>query len=133
MNPVFADTFYWLALLSPTDQAHHRAVQFTTIFRGHLITTAWIITEIADALSTERARSRFVQFFDRLRARDDVTILPPSEELFEAGVELYRRRLDKEWSLTDCISFAAMEQKSITAALTGDRHFEQAGFAAMLK
>ena len=49
------------------------------------------------------------------------------------GIDLYARHPDKEWSLTDCISFAAMEQRGLFEALTGDRHFEQAGFRAMLR
>jgi predicted nucleic acid-binding protein len=50
-----------------------------------------------------------------------------------AGVDLYRRRPDKAWSLTDCISFVVMQREGITEALTGDQHFEQAGFVALLK
>jgi hypothetical protein len=53
--------------------------------------------------------------------------------LFEAGTDLYSRRSDKEWSLTDCISFVVMQEQGIGEALTGDRHFEQAGFRALLK
>jgi predicted nucleic acid-binding protein len=44
---------------------------------------------------------------------------------------LYRQRADKHWSLTDCISFVVMEQEGLREALTGDRHFAQAGFAAV--
>jgi predicted nucleic acid-binding protein len=46
--------------------------------------------------------------------------------------DLYRNRADKNWSLTDCISFVVMKRKGITEALTGDHHFEQAGFKALL-
>ena len=35
--------------------------------------------------------------------------------------------------LTDCISFVVMQERGIAEALTGDHHFEQAGFAALLK
>jgi uncharacterized protein len=59
--------------------------------------------------------------------------VPPGQELFDQGVELYAARTDKQWSLTDCISFVVMRQYRVTEALTGDRHFEQAGFTAMLK
>lgn len=38
-----------------------------------------------------------------------------------------------EWSLTDCISFVVMEDAGVQQALTGDQHFEQAGFTALLK
>jgi len=53
--------------------------------------------------------------------------------LFERGVGLFRQRPDKEWSLTDCISFVVMRDASLTEALTGDHHFEQAGFSALLR
>ena len=52
---------------------------------------------------------------------------------FDEGVRLYVARPDKDWSLTDCISFVVMRERGITEALTGDRHFEQAGFVALLK
>jgi len=49
------------------------------------------------------------------------------------GLELYARRPDKSWSLTDCISFVVMTDRGLTEALTGDHHFEQAGFRALLR
>jgi len=67
-----------------------------------------------------------------LRASPDVRIIGPSEELFSRGLELYRQRPDKEWSLTDCISFVVMRDEQLSEALTGDRHFEQAGFKSLL-
>lgn len=48
-------------------------------------------------------------------------------------MQLYKRRLDKEWSLVDCVNFVVMTRRSITEALTTDHHFEQAGFFRMLK
>jgi hypothetical protein len=53
--------------------------------------------------------------------------------LFDARVALYGERMDKDWPLTDCISFVVMQREGITDALTGDRHFEQAGFVPLLK
>ncbi len=58
--------------------------------------------------------------------------MPVSESLLRRGIELYRDRPDKHWSLTDCISFVAMRDHGVTVALTADRHFVQAGFAALL-
>jgi hypothetical protein len=68
-----------------------------------------------------------------LRADPDVELIPPDPALFELGIDLYSRRPDKAWSLTDCISFVVMTQRQITDALTGDHHFEQAGFRALLR
>lgn len=62
-----------------------------------------------------------------------VTVIPADRSWFERGVDLYRRRPDKEWSLTDCISFVVMEEEEIREALTADAHFEQAGFVALLR
>lgn len=44
----------------------------------------------------------------------------------------YRDRPDKDWSLTDCLSFEVMSERGVTTALTADRHFTQAGFQAIL-
>ena len=68
-----------------------------------------------------------------LRSSDKVEILTADERLWNEGLQLFADRPDKEWSLTDCISFVAMERESLTEALTGDRHFEQAGFTGLLK
>jgi len=59
-------------------------------------------------------------------------VVRATTELIERGKELYRRRPDKEWPLTDCISFVVMQDEGLTEALTGDHHFEQAGFKALL-
>ena len=62
-----------------------------------------------------------------------IRIIPADEELFQAGFDYFEARPDKGWSLTDCISFVVMEREQLTEALTGDHHFEQAGFTALLK
>jgi predicted nucleic acid-binding protein len=64
---------------------------------------------------------------------DQVKIVPASHELFRHGLTLYFQRPDKKWFLTDCISFAVMAENGLKDALTGDRHFEQAGFTALLR
>ena len=56
-----------------------------------------------------------------------------SADLFDAGMTLHRDRPDKQWSLTDCISFIVMEHRQLDRALTPDHHFEQAGFKALLR
>ena len=47
-------------------------------------------------------------------------------------MRLFSARRDPEWSLTDCISFAAMRAWDLTEALTADHHFGQAGFKVLL-
>ena len=96
------------------------------------MTTAWVLAEVADALAAPDSRSLFLALYDRLRGNPNVTIVPPTLELFEQGIDFYARRPDKAWSLTDCISFLVMRRYGLTDALTGDHHFEQAGFRAIL-
>ncbi len=62
-----------------------------------------------------------------------IEIVPADTRFFLRGVDFFGQRRDKEWSLTDCLSFVVMRDKGIAPALTGDRHFEQAGFTALLK
>lgn len=132
MTPVFADSFYFLALLNERDDAHERAVNFATEAKRDYFTTVWVLTEVADACSHPSKRSHFVDLITLLEAASDATIIK-DDDLFQRGVELYGLRADKYWSLTDCISFVVMDDHDIVDALTGDRHFEQAGFNALLK
>lgn len=132
-NRVFADTYYYLALIIPRAEKHQQAVAFAEQFTGQLVTTAWVMAEVANALGETRHRATFPRLLDGLRHNPQSVVVPPDAALFDQGVELYRQRPDKGWSLTDCISFLVMKQEGITEALTGDHHFEQAGFAALLK
>jgi uncharacterized protein len=134
MRIVFADTFYFLALVNPSDKGHGKAVAFTTTFTGRMVATGWVLTELADALaSTPQGRAEFLSTRDDLRADPDAEIIPCDDALMGEGIRLYAQRPDKSWSLTDCISFVVMQREGLTEALTGDHHFEQAGFVALLK
>ena len=133
MNAVFADTYYYLAILSESDAAHGRAVQLARDLAGKTVTTAWVLTEVADALAAPPLRFLFLALYERLRNNPNVTIVSPNAAVFEQGIDLYARRPDKDWSLTDCISFVVMQEHGLADALTGDHHFEQAGFHVLLK
>ena len=132
MTPCFADAYYFFALLNAGDEAHAQAVAFNATQRQPLVTTAWILTEVADGLAATPSRALFGALRRRLKDDRRVTIIPPDTELFERGVALYEHRADKQWSLTDCISFVVMQDRGITEALTADRHFEQAGYTLLL-
>jgi predicted nucleic acid-binding protein len=133
MTAVFADTSFYLALLSASDVHHEEAASFSVEFRQHLVVTEFVLLELANALSDSRTRQVFARLLPHLRSDPDVSIVPVSAELFEAGCDLYGRRPDKSWSLTDCISFVVMEQQGLTDALSTDHPFEQAGFNVLLK
>jgi predicted nucleic acid-binding protein len=133
MRRVFADAFYFFALLSDKDERHGAAVEFTKTFSGRLVTTEWVMTELADGLASSKRRGMFLQTRQRLLSSPNYHVVPLQSALFEEGITLFDSRADKEWSLTDCISFIVMQREGITEALTGDHHFEQAGFTALFK
>jgi predicted nucleic acid-binding protein len=58
--------------------------------------------------------------------------MPLDSGLLQRGLHLFAGRPDKNWSLTDCISFVVMQDEGLIEALTADAHFEQAGFKALL-
>jgi predicted nucleic acid-binding protein len=133
MKPVFADTFFYLARVNRADPAHQRAQRWISQHRVLQVTTAWVITELGDALRKPEWRGSFTQLNINLQLAANVTIIPPSVELLEKGIAFFNRHADKEWPLTDCISFVVMQDLGLTDALTADHHFEQAGFKALLK
>jgi predicted nucleic acid-binding protein len=133
MRRVFADTHYYLALVNSDDDRHMSAVEFSESFDGAFVTTNWVLTELADALSEPPNRSLFLEMIEDLRVDPAVEVVPFSEELFRQGIDLYRERPDKSWSLTDCVSFVVMQKQGVPEALTRDHHFEQAGFIVLLK
>ena len=132
MRRVFADTFYFLALLNKRDEAHSKAIALSSQIEK-LVTSEWVFTELADGLASSRHRKMFVETRNELLSDADAQVIPFENQLYEDGIALFHNRADKEWSLTDCISFVLMKRESIVDALTGDHHFEQAGFAALLK
>jgi predicted nucleic acid-binding protein len=77
-------------------------------------------------------RALFAKLLELIDADDRIQVVSASNSHFQRGVELYLRRHDKSWSLTDCIRFVIMERRRIKEALTGDHHFAQAGFTPLL-
>jgi len=130
---VFADTFYFLALTSAKDPAHSEAVDYTRNSSAQLVTTGWVILELADAMAQPNRRRQFQDLYRSLQEDPLCRIIPVNEATFEEGLKRFFERPDKGWSLTDCLSFVVMESEGIQEALTGDRHFAQAGFVTLLE
>jgi uncharacterized protein len=133
MNEVFADTFYFLALLNPADRFHAEAVRLTQALRFPYVTTTAVLIELADALCRPDARLVAHRFLARLATDPNVQVVDTSSAWYSRGLALFGQRTDKSWSLTDCISFQVMHERGITNALTGDHHFEQAGFRTLFE
>lgn len=133
MTTRFVDSHYLLALLNSRDQDHAAAVKWSRGRETRLVTTVWILVEVADALSRTSSRLGAAKFLRSFQDEPFVEVVAPTLQQFDEALHFYEQRPDKEWSLTDCISFQLMTQRGIVEALTADRHFEQAGFRALLR
>jgi predicted nucleic acid-binding protein len=133
---VFLDAAYAIALSSPSDQYHDRAMEMRVrmkIEKTRLVTTQGVVLEIGNALSKQRYRDAAIRLVSSLFTDPNVEVVLLSPELFIRAFQLYTDRTDKEWGLTDCVSFVVMADRAILEALTADEHFQQAGFLSMLQ
>jgi len=133
MRQAFLDTSYVLALVLRDDEHHETAIQFQQQYRGELVTTDYVLLEVHDSLCQESLRPLALSVTDRLLGDASVTIIRGSDSLFDRGRNLFRSRPDKDWSLTDCISFVIMQDHELREALAFDDHFRQAGFNTLTK
>jgi predicted nucleic acid-binding protein len=132
MTTVFADTAFYVAVLNPRDDLAEAAEAYTRTAAVKVVTTEFVLIEVANFFSRPASRAAYVRLVSGLRADPDTTIRPASPDLFERALQLFAARPDKDWSLTDRASFVVMTDLNLTDALTADRHFEQAGFRALL-
>ena len=128
---MFAGTFFFLALLDRRDRDHERVAAFAAEYRGLVLTTRWVLAETANALSASPVRERAAALLQTIEQQPNFRVAGETDRIYERGVAIYAGRSDKAWSLTDCTSFAVMEENGLHEALTGDRHFAQAGFVAL--
>jgi predicted nucleic acid-binding protein len=134
-STVFLDTGFAIALLSPRDQYHAAALRLAAEIQRQgtkVITSDAVLLEIGAALAKLTYRLAAIKLIDGLRFDSKVEVIPLDNKLFDAGYQLFRKRPDKEWSLTDCISFIIMQEQHISQALAADEHFRQAGLIPLL-
>ena len=133
MRRVFADTLYWLAIFLPGD-AWADAARSSDVSQALLITTEEVLTEFLTAVSAhgDRTRRLACRLVREILNDSEIEVISQSHESFLAGLALYERRPDKQYSLVDCISMNVTRQKDIQEILTNDRHFSQEGFVRLL-
>jgi len=131
---VYADTSYWIALISERDDLH-RARDIAEQFSDTLIVTSdMVLVEVLNGFSTPaHVRRSATNSVTEICADEEVCVVPQTRELFDQAHSFYRQRMDKVWSLTNRASFVIMRDRSLTKALTHDTHFEQNGYEALLR
>lgn len=135
MAEIFLDASYAIALASRSDQHHARAVELAKRIEAGkipLVTTRAVVLEIGNVLAKQRYRRTAVTLLESIEDDKRIDVVPLTEGLVSQAFELYKQRTDKEWGLTDCISFILMRERGLQEALTADGHFRQAGFRALL-
>lgn len=135
MRTIFADTSYWVAMTNRRDPWHTAARRVAArIGRARLVTTDTVFIETMGMFceSGPAMRKDVVNSIRALLSKADVTVVKQDHALFLQGVDLYEKRPDKGYSLTDCISILVMRERRITDVLTTDHHFTQEGFAVLI-
>ncbi len=135
MNEIFVDTLHFAAVLNPKDQWHELASAIEAeIGDATLVTTETVLHEFLNFFADfpPRMKKRVVGFVNSLFETRTVEIIPHTQKIFFDGLQFYESRLDKGYSLTDCISMNAMRTRGITEVLSHDNHFTQEGFTVLL-
>lgn len=136
MRTVFVDTGYWVAILNSDDGLHQTAVRVTAALSSlQIVTSEMVFAEVLNSFSKQGPflRQNAVTLIQKSIRKSNVEIISQTSDLFYEALNLYQQRPDQAWSHTDCASFCIMRRKNIFEALTHDRHFEQAGFIALLR
>lgn len=130
---IFADAGYFVAMLRTRDELRARALRWSATVSERLLLTDYVLVETANLLSNHRDRPKVTAWINQLAEDATFEVIPASQTLLDAGIAFHADREDKEWSLTDCISFLVMRERGLFAALAYDEHFVQAGFDALLR
>jgi predicted nucleic acid-binding protein len=128
------DTVFVQAFLDRKDQLHAIAKAKSGLLHSakEVVVTEAILVEIGNALS-DKNRLGAVAFIDTCYQTPNIRVVSVDSRRLQEALALYRSRPDKRWGLTDCISFVVMREFGLTAALTADEHFVQAGFRALMR
>ncbi len=137
MPEVFVDSHFWIASLFPRDQWHELALAARGSLASDtiLVTTKEVLTEFLASASRSgsTARQAAVNTVRAVLGNETIIVIPQSQELFDKGLDLYEQRLDKRYSLADCISMVVMRERGIQEVLTNDRDFASEGFVTLIR
>lgn len=125
---IFLDTWYIVALLTPRDSSHARAKRlFARVRSAAVVITDAVLLEVCNWFARSD-RAGAAEFVRNCYVDSRFEVVPIDRALLGIALQEYSSVADKDWSLTDCLSFAVMRQRGMTLVATGDQHFRQAGF-----
>lgn len=133
---VFVDSAGFLALWDAADEYHAAAVRLQaelTRRRRRFVTSEYVVDETVTLLRLRHSHAAAVDFLNTVERSESLHLEWIGPDRFHAAAALFRRRADKEWSFTDCVSFVLMQELRIRDAFTTDHHFRQAGFEPLIR
>lgn len=136
MKAIFADTFYWIALLNSKDTWHLQVVEVSQeISNSPLVISDGIIDELFAYYSKrgDLLRLKVSEIYKSFLKDPTIQFVSYTPEIRQKGIALYEQRPDKGYSLVDCISMVIMKEMGIAEVLTNDKHFTQEGFTILFK
>lgn len=117
--PVFLDTAYVYALVNMRDQWHEVATTWERRLateKRRLLTTEFVLLEIADGLAAVRYRIGEVRIISALRASSLVEIVPSTSDLFAEALDVYQNRMQNlKPGVTELVLHAAAPGEELTA------------------
>lgn len=135
-NDVLMDSSGFLALWDAGDAHHGAAVRLQrrlTAKGRRFLTTDYVVDETATLLLVRHSHEAASDFLETIERSEALALEWVGPDRFHTASAFFRKRRDKTWSFTDCVSFCLMRELRIREAFTTDRHFEQAGFVPLLK
>ena len=130
-NTLFVDTGAWFALADKSDQYHLQAVKvFPKLLSSchHLTTTNLVIAETYILIRHAIGHQPAIRFLKNIAASPRIVKIYSDSAMEEAAENILRKYQDQDFSYTDAVSFAVMEQFGIVKTFSFDRHFVIAGF-----
>lgn len=132
MSTIFIDTGYIIALEMARDQHHESAtIHWNSVPRDDLdlTTTTYVLDEIVTFLVSRGYHDKAVAIGRILLDSSDIKLIHIDEPLLMEVWRYFERHTDKQYSLTDCISFVVMLKYEMQTAYAYDKNFVQAGFS----
>lgn len=127
---IFTDTGAFIALTDADDENHKAARTFYLTAkekRALLITTNFVICETMNYLRARVSHNSAVLFRENIKKSDIINITAVTPLIEDAAFDIFKDYEDKDFSFTDCTSFAVMKSLKLRKAFAFDKHFGQYG------
>lgn len=123
---IFVDTGAFVALMRQKDR-HHEAARNFMAAPPPLVTSDYVVDETVTLLLTRIGRDAAERFLESIRSSRLLRLEMVGKEGFNQAESVFLYHKDKEWSFTDCTSFAIAKRLGIEEVFGFDHHFEQMG------